>query len=133
MSKRIKDHTPRFLKGGGSRKFVDAIAWRLYTEYCCKYRGNDSYIRAYDGKECWQEWVNAEIHYALGRRLKGLSEEEISQINRGQLYGEVRIDVLRAVVRRAIELFSAWEGKGYPPEGDKRNLRGSLEEYLPGE
>jgi hypothetical protein len=74
------------------------------------------------------KWINDEIHYEIERRMHS---EGASQINGEQLYVEVRIAVLRAVVARSVELFTAWNGKISPSdESDKENLRADLRPYF---
>ncbi len=72
------------------------------------------------------DFMNNETHYALERTGKTKSEEI-----------EVRERVLEGLVKRAIELFSDWNGKDYPPDclnkeipKDKRNIRCDLREYI---
>ncbi|MBI2636431.1 hypothetical protein HYW84_03870 [Candidatus Peregrinibacteria bacterium] len=105
------------------RKFVDNIAWRLYTEWCCDPANAAESYRSYDG-QAYRQWVEQETHYAMQRRRNEHPQG-------GDVHQQVRTKIVEAVVSRAIELFSDWEGHTYPKnKEDKRNLRASLQPYI---
>jgi hypothetical protein len=101
--------------------FVDEIAWRLYTEWCCNSgeSGARHHFYGYE-RQPYHHWVNDETHYAL----------EGAQVDQAK-YQQVRTAILRGIVSRAVELFSEWDRTNVVPQkDDKRNLRASLKPYL---
>jgi len=113
--------------------FVLDISWRIYSEWCMSpdegQKDTALNHNKYHG-EGFTKFVNDEVHYELKR--------ERSANDRGSHEGylKARQRVLGGIALRALELFSAWEGKTWPPHrtvetdkrteyiyDDKRNLR----------
>jgi hypothetical protein len=110
-------------------KFVMDIGWRVYTEWCTSEESKWPEHRNYHG-QALTKFIDDEVIYATDRaHCKGLLNEKVK-------LGEIRGRVLDAIVKRAVKLFSDWEGHTYPKcdaddeREDKRNLRTSLEPYL---
>ena len=118
--------------------FVNAIAWRIYTEACMnsEERTNGFDPDTYKG-EALLKFIDDETLFASKRAYeKGL---ELTS-------GQIRTKVLQGLVKRAIELFGSWNGydEMSPPSRkeedehevpkfiyeDKRNLRSNLEPYI---
>jgi hypothetical protein len=120
-------------------QFADDISWRVYTEACMnseeKFNPDN-----YHG-EALTQFIGKEIYFASERASKkGLLEQPPLNENPGE---KISTKVLEGVVKRAIELFSDWNGITEPPSKraeehgvynyiyeDKRNLRDSLESYV---
>ena len=115
------EHHPKKLPNLTPSDFVDKICYRIYTEFCCN--GEESpkwedHFR-YDGR-AYRKWVADETHYVTEGQTLDHSQ-----------YANIRESILRAVVERAIELFTDWKGYSGPSdETDRRNLRASLKPYL---
>jgi len=130
--KKIPDNPTENI-GTQQKKFAYHIAYRIYTEYCC---ANPLKPHEFsEGGRGYKKWVADEIHYEIERRVRALPNQDTSRVNMEQMYTEVRIDVLRAVTARAIDLFSDWGGNPWPPDADgttndQRNLRASLEPHI---
>jgi hypothetical protein len=118
--------------------FVNAIAWRVYTEACMnpEERRNGFNPDTYKG-EALLKFIDDETLFASRRaHEKGL---ELTS-------GQIRTKVLEGLVKRAAELFGEWSSydEPQPPSRkeedehgvpkyiyeDKRNLRDSLEPYI---
>jgi hypothetical protein len=124
----IYDNTPHERLFTTPSQFVDDIAWRVYIEACLNpeekfdpdnYRG-----------EALMGFVGREIYFASERASrKGLLEQPPLNKNSDE---KIFSKVLEGVVKRAIELYSDWNGITQPPKGsdDKRNLRDNLEPYV---
>lgn len=118
--------------------FVNAIAWRVYTEECMnpEKRANGFNPNTYKG-ETLLKFINDETIFASKRA------HEKSLTLTGD---EIRTKVLEGLVKRAVELFGAWRGydeisppsrkeedeQGVPKYiyEDRRNLRDNLEPYV---
>lgn len=99
--------------------FVDAIAWRIYTEWCMdeEEKGNPD---TYQGEGLMQ-FIERETYFAAERASK-------NGINVG--HEEITRKVLGGLVARAHELFSDWHCNQPCLTTDKRNLRTSLGAYI---
>ncbi len=108
-------------------RFVDNIAWRVYTEACTN-PGEKFDSTTYHG-QALMEFIGREMQFASERASKkGLLEQPPFKDNPLET---ISTKVLEAIVNRAIELFSDWRGITSPAsEEDKRNLRTSLEPYI---
>jgi hypothetical protein len=119
--------------------FVDDIAWRVYTEACMNPEEKFDHDK-YNG-EALAKFIEDEVYFASARAIKkGLINLPVSS----RTGDEIRGKVLEGVVKRAIELFSDWNGITQPPSRreedahgvshniyeDKRNLRDNLEAYV---
>lgn len=102
--------------------FVDDIVWRVYTELTSSSVGRHIVSPYPAAGEEFVRWTDRETHFALEQRQPVDHES----------YLRVRREIMRAVATRAAELFSDWGGHGWPAQrGDARNLRASLNPYLP--
>lgn len=117
--------------------FVNAIAWRVYTEECLdqRQRKSDFNPDAYRG-EPLLKFIDDEIVFAARRA----DEKKL-----GLTGSQVRTKVLEGLVKRAVELFGRWRSydEPQPPcrevkeDGvinyiyeDRDNLRCDLREYI---
>ena len=110
------DQHPQKIASVNPKDFVRNIAWRIYTEWCLdkEESKNMNLCFGYNGRS-YLKWVADERLYASQRKQDHMSREAI----------------LSGVVNRAVELFGDWKGKTHSGENqDRRNLRGSLEQYL---
>lgn len=121
-------------------QFADEIAWRVYTEACMNPEEKFD-PDTYHGQALTQ-FIGREIYFASERASKkGLLEQPPLNENPGE---KIATKVLEGVVKRAIELFSDWNGITEPSSRreedghgvphyifeDKRNLRDNLEPYI---
>jgi len=116
-----------------TEEFVGKLRWRLFTEWCCsptegsadeyKYHPfKNTHPSSYEC-EAFTKWIDDETLYALQRT--GSDD-----------YGLVRHRVIGAAVKRAIEVFTEWNGDMPPYDKtgsrclDDRNVRCDLRPYL---
>jgi hypothetical protein len=123
-------------------QFVIDINWRIYTEECIS--NSNSVCRNFDAK-AFKDFVTNEIHFELVRKgcLWNEKDKKFENLSDEQ-YQQTRQRIFGGLVLKAIELFSGWDGKTHPVirtrknsenrteyfYDDKRNLRGSLVDYV---
>jgi hypothetical protein len=119
-------------------RFINMVFYRVWREMEESNQIDRNNTQPQEVWDALHKWINDEIHYEIERRVEG---KDLSQINMEQLYVEVRIAVLQAVVARSVELFTAWDGTTAPSgtynkeavkiiTDDKRNLRADLRTYI---
>jgi hypothetical protein len=128
--------------------FVLRLSWRFYTEWCLEDILKRETDPDYKGKNhCWDyfgqgfvDFVRDETYYASERAVKSGLIQTPADSKTGD---EIRTKVLEAVVKRAVELFTAWSevnppyrreedstGRANYIYEDERNLRCDLREYI---
>jgi len=132
--KQIYANTPHERLSTPPSQFVDNIAWRVYTEACMN--GEVPESADYNG-EALIKFVEIENMLASQRTSKGLFHQPSLSPD------ELLTRTLEGVTRRAVELFSDWNGHTEPPYREekkdgciiriydnKRNLRADLRSYI---
>lgn len=116
-----------------AKDLVRSIEWRIYTEWCCnREESNWDDHMSYRG-QAFYGWLNKETHYALERagfEWDSNQRQFVADNNFSQAYATTREQVLRAAVVRSVEFFRNCKQYRWPSEGDKGNLRVSLESYI---
>lgn len=111
--------------------FVLNIGSRIFSEWCME----DCSHRTYRG-EGFTNFVEQETHHFLASQYEWSREHNQFLGLNHENYQVARHRVLEGVATRAVELFLEW-GNSYPKRAnrktDKRNLRASLESYIPEE
>lgn len=93
------------------KEFADNVAWAIYTEWCLNTPEKEKH-KSYTG-DALEKFIEEETHYALERA-------------KTSNYSSIRENVLKGLVKRAIEIFSDFR----PEKREDNNIRCDLNAYI---